>query len=56
MERRITQLEEGEKAREKTGYVNCISTNTHHAGWQTLNDKLVQRKVEMKAEEDKGKE
>lgn len=38
MERCITQLEEGEKAREMTGCVNCISTNTPRAGWRTLNE------------------
>lgn len=60
MERCITQLEEGEKkkAREKMGCVNCISTNTRHTCRvaKALNDRLVQRRGEMQAEEDKEKE
>lgn len=46
------------KAREKMGCVNCISTNTRHTCRvaKALNDRLVQRRGEMKAEEDKEKE
>lgn len=40
------------------GCVNCISTNTRHTCRvaKALNDRLVQRRGEMKAEEDKEKE
>lgn len=40
------------------GCVNCISTNTRHTCGvaKALNDRLVQRRGEMKAEEDKEKE
>lgn len=53
MERCITQLEEGEKAREMTGCVNCISTNTPRAGWRALNDRADQRRAKKGAKEDK---
>lgn len=53
MERCITQLEEGEKAREMTGCVNCISTNIPRAGWRTLNDRADQRRAKRGAKGDK---
>lgn len=53
MERCITQLEEGEKAREMTGRVNCISTNTPRAGWRALNDGADRRRAKRGAKGDK---
>lgn len=53
MERCITQLEEGEKAGEMTGCVNCISTNTPRAGWRMLNDRADQRRAKRGAQGDK---
>lgn len=44
MERCITQLEEGEKAREKRGYVNCIFHKYLQHRVATLNDRLVRRR------------